>query len=319
MPTPVGALADVPVKRAFQEDALEPIAPELMRAVPPEPPPVVSQKRIRSGVTGTLVGGGLFFTASTLTWVVAERSGRLGNESVRGRDSEFATIAMAWGGVGTFGGGLAMGLAAQQFGKAFSEDRPRLGHAMLGSGAAVTALGAGALFTTAVFIPSIERACPIGMGCTLAGLQGAALVTSVGVAMMSFGGELRPKPPRRMDRKLRKAWITGTMLSALGYLGGVAGGMLTWQQDPDSDARRRARNGMFVPVVGPWVVAGSPDVPLFFAGFAALSGGLQLAGAITLGVSAGITAKKRRADRGPLVHDVVVAPTHNGLSISGRF
>lgn len=314
VPSPLAALADAPVEVAFEAAELEPVAAPLQVVAPA---PTLSRKRLRSGIAGTLVGASLFATASAATWILAETGGAL--DDARNPDSRFHPVAMAWGGAGTVAGALTMGLAGESFGKALPEDRQALGTRLLSAGAALSIVGAAGMFSFGILFPMVDDACPIGMGCTLAGLQGSALLASAGLGMATFGGELRTRTRPRMDRKLRKSWITGSLLAGLGYLGGVAGGVFVWQADPDSPSRRRARNGMLVPVAGPFIVAGSPDVPLLFAGFAALSGALQLGGAITLGVSAGITARKRRGERSPMVRDVVVAPTGSGISVSGRF
>lgn len=266
-----------------------------------------------------LLGAGLAQgLGAGLQWATAAGAGTL-EQDARVRNSDLVlpySMGMIFGGTGQMEG-LTLSLVGGKELARGREKNARLSRPLRISGGVMLGLGGAAAAGTGLMWPTIRERCSIGVGCGLAGVQAGAAVMSLGGGMLSYGAQIRPYSDRRpsLPKKVGTPLIAGTVLIANGYVSSAIVGTRVWQGDPDNARVRRVRNGMLIPIVGPWIVAAGPDAPLPFALVASGLGALQIGGTIALAIGAGRAAHDRRKrDR-----QVAVVPNGTGVSVVGRF
>ncbi|MCA9684794.1 MAG: hypothetical protein KC457_21595, partial [Myxococcales bacterium] len=153
----------------------------------------------------------------------------------------------------------------------------------------------------------------------LAGLELGGAAVAMGAGMLGYGKAFRPyedRPPS-LSKKAQTPLIAGTTLLSIGYLNASMIGMYTWQANRDDPQARRTRDRLLIPVVGPWIHAAGPDADWLMAILTGGLGALQIAGAIALGVGAGLSARERRGYRRR--SEVALVPSFQGVAVVGRF
>ena len=253
-----------------------------------------------------------------LQWATAAGAGTL-EQDARLRETDLVlpySMGMIFGGIGQLEGLTLSAVGAKELARARDNDARRSKPLRI-AGGVMLGLGGAAAAGTGLMWPTIREQCSIGVGCALAGVQGGAAMMSVGAGMLSYGSGIRPASDRRpsLPKKTSTPLIAGTILVANGYVSSAIVGTRVWQADPDNARGRRIRNGMLIPIVGPWIVAAGPDAPLPFALTASGLGALQIGGTIALAIGAGRAAHHRHKR----ARQVTVVPNGTGVSVVGRF
>lgn len=296
-----------------------PARPPVVEDSPSEPPLPQAPTRRRSKGKRVMIGAGVAYgLGSAIQWATAGGTGMLAD--ARPGTSPAVVLGLSLGGIGMVEGVLLGSIGAQKLAKA-SRGHDHRAKPLIAGGAVLAGLGGGAILGSALFMPSIRARCPIGIGCSLAGIHLGGAALSVGAGMISYGNTLRERDPnyRRLSKKAQSPIIAGSLLLGNGYVLSAALGMSVWQQNPDDDLARRTRNRMLVPVVGPWIHAAGPDAPLLVAMVTGALGALQIGGAIALAAGVGIARGERRRWRERERVQVTVVPGLDGVSIVGRF
>ncbi|MCA9715394.1 MAG: hypothetical protein KC468_12015, partial [Myxococcales bacterium] len=130
--------------------------------------------------------------------------------------------------------------------------------------------------------PELVERCPVGHGCTIAGLHGSGAALALGAGMLAHGVAIDPEP-RRLPEDVAAPLAIGVTLLGLGYLNAVF--FATRFDAADEVAEDRVREQLLIPFAGPWLVAAGPDVNWFAAAFCAGAGLMQLGGGAALVVA----------------------------------
>nr|AYM53158.1 hypothetical protein [Pseudenhygromyxa salsuginis] len=292
---------------------------------PALPPPLTTSDRRRKNKNKNLVIGGaaVYGLGAGITWATAAGTGILGDRRPGGESG--LVLGMTLGGMALLEGSILAGIGLAKLGKDHHSqrgDRPddrRRSRSMRAGGATLATLGAASMLGTTLLWPTIRQQCPIGVGCGLAGLELGSAAVAMGAGMIGYGKAFRPyedRPPS-LSKKAQTPLIAGTTLLSIGYLNASMIGMYTWQANRDDPQARRTRDRLLIPVVGPWIHAAGPDANWAMAILTGGLGALQIAGAIALGVGAGLSARERRSYRRR--SEVALVPSFQGVAVVGRF
>ncbi len=294
--------------------------PALSPATTPSPATTQSpadRKREQRGRRSLILGGASFGVGSGLQWLALGLGGRLSSgPAPRGGLGVGPSMSMAFGGMAMFEGVLVVGLGANELGRRAPKDRRRA-RSFRAAGWTLVGAGGAGLLTAGMLFPQMRARCPHGDACAVASLQLGAAALTAGTGLAAYGHANRPYEDRRerFPRKARGPWIAGWTMLGVGYFNSFLIGTVMWQQRDDARGRR-IRNGLYVPVVGPFIVAAGPDVRFFPAAAFGGLGLMQVGGLVAATVGGGITIHDRRKRRRA---DFTVVPTSNGAALVGHF
>ncbi len=288
-------------------------------APPASPPPEPSSDRSGRKGRGAIVSGStLFALGSVGMWATAAGTRRLGAGRSPSSVGPGTTIGIVMSGNLVVLGTVALGLGARDEGRGrplSSEQRRGRARRLRIAGGTLTGVGVAGLYASAVSWPRMRDACPRDLACGLGAVQTSTLALAGGVTMLGAAAGLHRRD-RHLPHRTQTALGVGSGLFAIGFVSASVIGS-RWEAGNDDAAARRVRQRSLIPLVGPWLIAGSPDVPLFPAAVFAGLGTAQLVGAGALTVAAMGAAR----DRGRRASERrwTVVPTGSGAAVVGQF